>query len=389
MKNISILGSTGSIGVNALDVIKSNPSRFRVVALSACRNISLLNTQIRQFRPKVVSVVDKEHARKLEKIIDPAAETQILFGPDGYREVAAIKEATMVVSAMVGSAGLIPTMEALEAGKDIALANKETMVMAGDIIVKNAKKRGVNVLPVDSEHSAIFQCLSGNRHADINRIILTASGGPFLNMAQDELANVKPEHALRHPNWQMGPKITIDSASMMNKGLEVIEAKHFFSVDIDRIEVQIHPQSIIHSMVEYIDGSVIAQLGVPDMRIPIAYALSYPERLRRSGPFLDLLKVGRFDFFCPDLKKFPSLKLAYDAGRAGGTMPAVLNAANEVAVTLFLKEAVRFTDMPKLIGEVLSCHQMKGTPDIHDILEADRWARERANKIAERMSVTS
>lgn len=389
MKNISILGSTGSIGVNALDVIKSNPSRFRVVALSACRNIFLLNTQIKQFRPKVVSVVDKEHARKLEKIIDPAAGTQILFGSDGYREVAAIKEANMVISAMVGSAGLIPTMEALEAGKDIALANKETMVMAGDIIVKNAKKRGVSILPVDSEHSAIFQCLSGNRHADINRIILTASGGPFLNIAQDELANVKPEHALMHPNWKMGPKITIDSASMMNKGLEVIEAKHFFSVDIDRIEVQIHPQSIIHSMVEYVDGSVIAQLGVPDMRIPIAYALSYPERLRRSGPFLDLLKVGRFDFFCPDLKKFPSLKLAYDAGRAGGTMPAVLNAANEVAVTLFLKEAVRFTDMPKLIGEVLSCHQMKGTPDIHDILEADRWARERANKIAERMSVTS
>ncbi|MCX5854034.1 MAG: 1-deoxy-D-xylulose-5-phosphate reductoisomerase [Deltaproteobacteria bacterium] len=389
MKNISILGSTGSIGVNALDVIKSNQSRFRVVALSACRNISLLNTQIKQFRPKVVSVVDKEHARKLEKMIDPAAGTQILFGSDGYREVAAIKEANMVISAMVGSAGLIPTMAALEAGKDIALANKETMVMAGDIIVKNAKKMGVTILPVDSEHSAIFQCLSGNRHADINRIILTASGGPFLNIAQDELANVKPEHALRHPNWQMGPKITIDSASMMNKGLEVIEAKHFFSVDIDRIEVQIHPQSIIHSMVEYVDGSVIAQLGVPDMRIPIAYALSYPERLRRTGPFLDLLKVGRFDFFCPDLKKFPSLKLAYDAGRAGGTMPAVLNAANEVAVTLFLKEAVRFTDMPKLIGEVLSCHQMKGTPDIHDILEADRWARERANKIAERMSVTS
>ena len=389
MKNISILGSTGSIGVNALDVIKSNPSRFRVVALSACRNIFLLNTQIKQFRPKVVSVVDKEHARKLEKLIDPAAGTQILFGSDGYREVAAIKEANMVISAMVGSAGLIPTMEALEAGKDIALANKETMVMAGDIIVKNAKKRGVSILPVDSEHSAIFQCLSGNRHADINRIILTASGGPFLNITQDELANVKPEQALRHPNWQMGPKITIDSATMMNKGLEVIEAKHFFSVDIDRIEVQIHPQSIIHSMVEYVDGSVIAQLGVPDMRIPIAYALSYPERLRRSGPFLDLLKVGRFDFLCPDLKKFPSLKLAYDAGRAGGTMPAVLNAANEVAVTLFLKEAVRFTDMPKLIGEVLSCHQMKGTPDIHDILEADRWARERANKIAERMSVTS
>jgi 1-deoxy-D-xylulose-5-phosphate reductoisomerase len=389
MKHISILGSTGSIGVNALDVIKNNPSRFRVVALSACQNISLLSKQIEQFKPRVVSVINKENARELEKIIDPAAGTEILFGSDGYREVATVKEANMVISAMVGSAGLLPTMQALEAGKDIALANKETMVMAGEIVVKIARKKGVKILPVDSEHSAIFQCLEGHRHTDIHRIVLTASGGPFLNASRDELANVKPAQALKHPNWLMGPKITIDSASMMNKGLEVIEAKHFFSVDMDRINVLIHPQSIIHSMVEYIDGSVIAQLGVPDMKIPIAYALSYPERLHRSGPFLDLLKVGRFEFFSPDVDKFPNLGLAYQAGRAGGTQPAVLNAANEVAVELFLKESIRFTDIPKLIEEVLDCHQTKEAFTVHDILEADRWARERANKIAERMSVSS
>lgn len=387
MKNISILGSTGSIGVNALDVIKGNPSRFRVVALSACQNITLLSKQIEQFKPRIVSVIDREHAQELEKIVDPVEGTDILYGSEGYREVATIKEAEMVISAMVGSAGLLPTIEALEAGKDIALANKETMVMAGDIVLKKAKKKGVKILPIDSEHSAIFQCLSGHRHADMHRIILTASGGPFLNLSRDELADIKPVQALRHPNWQMGPKITIDSASMMNKGLEVIEAKWFFSVDIDCIEVLIHPQSIIHSMVEYVDGSVIAQLGVPDMRIPIAYALSYPERLHHSEPFLDLRKVGRLEFFSPDFDKYPNLRLAYEAGRAGGTMPAVLNAANEVVVQSFLKELIRFTDMPGIIEEVLSCHQRKESPTVEDILESDRWARERANIIAERIRV--
>jgi len=260
------------------------------------------------------------------------------------------------------------------------------MVMAGDIITKIAQKKGVRILPVDSEHSAIFQCLSGHRHRDIRRIILTASGGPFLNLSWDELTNVKPAQALKHPNWNMGPKVTIDSASMMNKGLEAIEAKWFFSIDIDRIEVQIHPQSIIHSMVEYIDGAVIAQLGMPDMRIPIAYALSYPERLPCSDHFLDMLKVGRLDFFSPDLEKFPNLKLAYEAGRAGGTMPSVLNAANEIAVESFLKELIRFTDMPKVIEHVLSSHQMKTAPTIEEILDADLWARRSANTIVERMN---
>jgi len=386
MKNISILGSTGSIGVNALDVITSNPSSFRVVALSAKENTFLLKKQIERFKPNIVAVIDSKHAQELENMIDPELTTEILFGSDGYREVATLKEADMVISAMVGSAGLIPTMEAIDAGKDIALANKETMVMAGDIITRKAQKKGVRILPVDSEHSAIFQCLSGHRHRDIRRIILTASGGPFLNLSWEELTKVKPAQALKHPNWNMGPKVTVDSASMMNKGLEVIEAKWFFSIDIDRIEVQIHPQSIIHSMVEYIDGAVIAQLGMPDMRIPIAYALSYPERLPCSDHLLDILKVGRLDFFSPDLEKFPNLKLAYEAGKAGGTMPSVLNAANEIAVESFLKELIRFTDMPKVIELVLSSHQMKTAPTIDEILDADLWARKSANTIVERMN---
>jgi 1-deoxy-D-xylulose-5-phosphate reductoisomerase len=387
MKNISILGSTGSIGMNALDVIKDNPTRFKVVALSAHRNVSMLKKQIDQFRPKIVSVVDQESALELEKIVDPAWGTEILFGADGYRQVASIKEADMVISSMVGSAGLLPTIEAIEAGKDIALANKEVMVMAGEIVVNKARMKGVNILPVDSEHSAVFQCLSGHRHTDIKRIILTASGGPFLNLSWEELENVKPEQALKHPNWKMGPKVTIDSASMMNKGLEIIEAKWFFLVEIDHIEVQIHPQSIIHSMVEYVDGSVIAQLGVPDMRIPIAYALSYPERISRTEPYLDLPKVGHLEFFSPDLEKFPNLGLACEAGRVGGTHPAVLNAANEVAVESFLKGSIRFTDMPKMIKEVLSSHQTRQNPTIEDILSADRWARKKANEIAERVGI--
>jgi len=387
MKNISILGSTGSIGMNALDVIKDNPTRFKVVALSAHRKVSMLKKQIDQFRPKIVSVVDQESARELEKIVDPAFGTEILFGADGYRQVASIKEADMVISSMVGSAGLLPTIEAIEAGKDIALANKEVMVMAGEIVVNKARMKGVNILPVDSEHSAVFQCLSGHRHTDIKRIILTASGGPFLNLSREELENVKPEQALKHPNWKMGPKVTIDSASMMNKGLEIIEAKWFFLVDIDHIEVQIHPQSIIHSMVEYVDGSVIAQLGVPDMRIPIAYALSYPERISRTEPYLDLPKVGHLEFFSPDLEKFPNLGLACEAGRVGGTHPAVLNAANEVAVESFLKGSIRFTEMPKMIKEVLSSHQTRQNPTIEDILSADRWARKKASEIAEMVGI--
>jgi 1-deoxy-D-xylulose-5-phosphate reductoisomerase len=389
MKNISILGSTGSIGVNALDVIWNNPDRFRVVALAAYKNVGLLAEQIRRFKPKVVSVIDEKHAAKLKNIIKSARGTEIVHGAGGYRDVACVREADMVVSAMVGSAGLIPTMEAIEAGKDIALANKEVMVMAGALVVERARKKGVKILPIDSEHSAIFQCIAGHTESDIRRIILTASGGPFFHLSKEELADVKPADALKHPSWQMGQKVTVDSASMMNKGLEVIEARWFFSVDIDRIEVHIHPQSVIHSMVEYCDGSVIAQLSVPDMRIPIAYALSFPERLARPEPFLDLLKVGVFEFFRPDMEKFPNLRLAYQAGKVGGTMPAVLNAANEVAVQAFLENSLRFTDIGDVVKEVLSCHQRKESPGLGEIMEADLWARDIAKKTIERVRVLS
>lgn len=389
MKNISILGSTGSIGVNAIDVIWNNPDRFKIVALSACTNVELLRQQIERFNPMVVSVIDERHAKELKKIMNPSIRTEILFGKEGYREVATVQEADMVISAMVGSAGLLPTLEAIEAGKDIALANKEVMVMAGKIVVEKACEKGVRILPVDSEHSAIFQCIDGHSRKDIRRIILTASGGPFFHLSKEKLADVKPASALKHPNWRMGRKITIDSASMMNKGLEVIEASWLFSIPIDNIEVHIHPQSIVHSMVEYVDGSVIAQLGVPDMRIPIAYALSFPERLPRSEPFLDLLTAGIIEFFRPDFEKFPSLKLAYEAGKVGGTMPAVLNAANEVAVEAFLEEIVKFTDISKIIEGVIARHQPKEFFTLEEIFEADLWARGSAKKIIERINILS
>jgi len=385
VKNVTILGSTGSIGVNALDVIRANPSLFRVIALAAGRNVDLLKDQIEEFRPRVVSVIDEGHARKLKAMLPSSPGTEILSGDEGYREVAAVREANTVLSAMVGAAGLLPTIEAIEAGKDIALANKETMVMAGNIIVEKASEKGIKILPVDSEHGAIFQCLVGHRRKDIRRIILTASGGPFLHLSREELRGVKPAQALKHPNWQMGGKITIDSASLMNKGLEVIEAKWFFDVPIERIQVHIHPQSVVHSLVEYIDGSVIAGLGVPDMKIPIAYALSFPERIDRPEPSLDLVKIGALEFLEPDFERFPSLKLAYDAGKIGGTMPAVLNAANEVVVEAFREEKVKFTDMPEIIERVLSSHQPKLSPSLGEILEADSWARDEATNQVDRL----
>ena len=382
MKNISILGSTGSIGVNALDVIGSNPSMFKVVALSAGKNINLLKDQIDKFRPEVVSVIDENCAYQLREMLDLPSRIKILCGVDGYREIASVKEADIVVSAIVGAAGLLPTMEAIDAGKNIALANKETMVMAGSLVVEKAASKGVTILPVDSEHNAIFQCLAGSRQEDIKRIILTASGGPFLYLPLEELAEVKLADALKHPNWDMGKKITIDSASMMNKGLEVIEAKWLFDVDIDKIDVHIHPQSVIHSMVEFIDGSIIAQLGVADMRGPISYALSYPERLSRTNyPALDLFEVGTLEFIPPDFDKFPNLKLAYLAGRKGGTMPSVLNASNEVAVEAFIAEEIRFIDIPVVVRETLFSHSQKEISSIKDVLEADRWARDKATKI--------
>ena len=385
MKSISILGSTGSIGVSTLDVAGSNPSMFEVVALSAGKNIALLKEQIEKFKPRLVSVLDEDCAYKLRGMLDSSSLTKILWGVEGYREVASVKEADMVVSAIVGAAGLLPTMEAINAGKDIALANKETMVMAGNLVVEKAASKGVTILPVDSEHNAIFQCLAGSRREDVKRIILTASGGPFLYLPLEELAEIKLVDALKHPNWNMGKKITIDSASMMNKGLEVIEAKWLFDVDIDKIDVYIHPQSIVHSMVEYIDGSIVAQLGVPDMRGPISYALSYPERLLRKDNALNLFEVGPLEFIPPDFDKFPNLELAYVAGRKGGTMPAVLNASNEVVVEAFIAEKIRFVDMPAIVKETLSSHWQKEISSIGDVLEADRWARDKAMKIINKL----
>ena len=387
MKRIAILGSTGSIGVNTLDVIRHDPSRFKVVALAAGRNTSLLKAQIDEFGPAMAAVIDELHAMQLSTLLGRSNGTAVRFGMNGYREVAAFAEADMVVSAMAGSAGLIPTLEAVAAGKDIALANKETMVMAGSIVVRMAEERGVTILPVDSEHSAIFQCLAGNRHQDIRRLILTASGGPFLKFSRDELARVKPVQALKHPNWEMGKKITIDSASMMNKGLEIIEARWLFNVDYDAIHVQIHPQSIIHSMVEYIDGSVVAQMGCPDMRIPIAYALSYPERFPCPAPALNLLEVGALEFLKADWDRFPNLRLAYEAGRSGGTMTAVLNGANEMVVEAFLAEKIQFTAMTAVIESVLANHQCNLTPTIDDILAADLWAKKEAMRIIEGLKI--
>jgi 1-deoxy-D-xylulose-5-phosphate reductoisomerase len=386
MKKISILGCTGSIGVNTLDVIAHHPSAFSVAALAGGRNILLLKRQIERFHPALASVVDAPHAERLRDSLPPGCATAVLSGPAGYREVARHGDANMVVSAMVGAAGLLPTLEAIDAGKDVALANKETLVMAGSLVVEKAREKRVRILPVDSEHSAIHQCLAGQRQDDIRRIILTASGGPFRTFSAEQLEAVTPAAALKHPNWEMGRKITIDSASMMNKGLEIIEARWLFDIGIDRIGVLIHPKSIVHSMVEYRDGSVIAQMGIPDMRIPIAYALSFPERLPGRESFLDLIRAGPLEFFEPDMERFPCLRLARDAGKAGGTAPAVLNGANEIAVAAFLEERIRFKDLPAVISEVLERHRTVASPGLDEILEADRWARREADYFVERIA---
>ncbi len=385
MKRISVLGSTGSIGVSTLNVVGAHPDRFVVTALAAGRNITLMKQQIERFRPRLAAVFDEAHARELRRLLGPASATEVLFGPEGYRETATSADADMVVSAIVGAAGLLPTLDAIEAGKDIALANKETLVMAGHLVLRKATGKGVKIIPVDSEHSAIFQCLQGNRREDVRRIILTASGGPFLHASGEELAKVTPAQALRHPNWAMGKKITIDSATMMNKGLEVIEAGWLFGLPGEAIAVLIHPQSIVHSLVEYRDGSVIAQMGVPDMRIPIAYALSYPNRLTRNEKNLDLRKVGTLTFLDPDPIRFPALRLAYAAAKTGGTMTAVLNGANEMAVTAFIEEKIRFDSIVSVVEEVLSRHRGQSDPGIDAILAADRWAREEAGEIIEGM----
>jgi 1-deoxy-D-xylulose-5-phosphate reductoisomerase len=383
MKHLAILGSTGSIGVNTLEIIRHFPKRFEVVSLSAGRNIQLLRQQVLRFRPKIVSVLNKELAEELKRDL-ASLSIEIVHGIEGLIKVATHPEVDLVVSAIVGAVGLIPTLSAIKTGKAIALANKESLVMAGKIVMEEAKQNHIQILPVDSEHSAIFQSLLGHQKEEIQRLILTASGGPFFNLPTTRLHDVTVKDALNHPNWEMGKKITIDSASLMNKGLEVIEAHWLFDMPVEKITVQIHPQSVIHSMVEYIDGSVIAQMGITDMRGPISYALSFPQRLPLGLPRLDLFQKGGLTFFAPDLERYPCLKLAYQSIEIGETMPAILNAANEVAVSAFLDGSIHFTDIPILTQRVMEDHDVKTVHTIEDILKADHWARERAKAILER-----
>jgi len=382
MKRLAVLGSTGSIGVNTLDVASRFTDEFEVVALSAGTNIRLLGEQIERFQPTVVSVLNEDLAKDLKGEISPE-KTEVLFGVEGLIRIATLPEIDLVVSALVGAAGLIPTISAIKAEKSVALANKESLVMAGKIMVEEAHKNGVIILPVDSEHSAVFQALAGRPKDEIRRIILTASGGPFLNLPYEKMREVTAKQALDHPTWEMGRKVSIDSASLMNKGLEVIEARWLFGIPADRIAVQIHPQSVVHSMVEYIDGSIVAQMGITDMRIPICYALSYPKRLGLDLPPLDLSHMDGLTFLAPDLERFPCLRLAYRAMEMGETMPAVLNAANEVAVNSFLEERIKFTDIPELVERVMEEHQVKPLVTLDDALRVDQWAREKTKKLIE------
>jgi 1-deoxy-D-xylulose-5-phosphate reductoisomerase len=380
MKNLAILGSTGSIGVSTLDIVAAHPDRFRVVSLSAGNNLDRLEEQIRRFRPRIVSVVQPEAARDLRQRLGSDA-PEVVSGVEGLIACATYGQVEMVLSAIVGAAGLVPTMAAIQSGKDIALANKETLVTAGPLVMEAVARHGVKLYPVDSEHSAIFQSLKGHRRSDVRRLILTASGGPFRNRPLSELGRVTPEDALAHPNWSMGRKISIDSATMMNKGLEIIEACWLFDLPPEKVAVHIHPQSIVHSMVEYIDGAVIAQLGIPDMKTPIAYALSYPDRLPLDLPPLDLCALKTLTFEEPDQEKFPCLALAYRAARTGGTAPAVLNAANEVAVEAFLSGRIGFLDIAAVIRRVLDRHSPLELEHIDTALRADRWGRQEARLV--------
>jgi 1-deoxy-D-xylulose-5-phosphate reductoisomerase len=379
VKAITLLGSTGSIGTQTLDIVAQYPDRFRVVGMVAGRNIELFAQQVRQFQPEIIAIQDEAQIPELKAAIaDMPQLPQILAGPEGVIEVARYGDAEVVVTGIVGCAGLLPTIAAIEAGKDIALANKETLIAGGPVVLPLVEKHGVKLLPADSEHSAIFQCLQGVPDQGLRKIILTASGGAFRDWDVADLPKVTVADALKHPNWSMGRKITVDSATLMNKGLEVIEAHYLFGLDYDDIEIVIHPQSIIHSMIELQDTSVLAQLGWADMRLPILYTMSYPDRLHTDWERLDLVKAGSLTFRAPDHNKYPCMNLAYAAGRAGGCMPAVLNAANEQAVALFLDEKIRFLEIPKVIEKACDRYsaQNKSHPVLEDILEADRWARE-------------
>ncbi|MHB8791353.1 MAG: 1-deoxy-D-xylulose-5-phosphate reductoisomerase [Desulfobulbaceae bacterium] len=381
MKTIALLGSTGSIGKNVLAVVRQFPGRFRVAALAAGTNIAELRDQVLEFQPACISVADEETGRGLAESLPREFQERICWGPEGNLRAATVPEAEMLVSAVVGAVGLLPTLAAIEAGKDIGLANKETLVMAGSLVMNAVREHRVRLLPIDSEHSAIFQALEAGRREDLSRIILTASGGPFRARNTGELLEVTPAQALAHPNWHMGRKISIDSATLMNKGLEVIEARWLFDVEPERISVVVHPQSIVHSLVEYIDGSVVAQLGIPDMRIPIAYALSYPERLGLGLSRLSLSQCGSLSFERPDYDRFPALRLAFDALAQGGTKPAILNGANEIAVEAFLAGRLAFLDIAAVVAETLERTGNGDEMDLQAILAADSRARAIAGEL--------
>ncbi|MCL2789308.1 MAG: 1-deoxy-D-xylulose-5-phosphate reductoisomerase [Desulfobulbus sp.] len=375
MKALSLLGSTGSIGRNVLAVARQFPEQFKVVGLAAGRNVELLAAQVKEFEPECISVAEPELAATLAALLPPRYHSRIVSGTEGNCQVASLASADMVISAVVGSAGLLPALAAIQADKDLGLANKETLVMAGRLIMETVRSRGVRLLPIDSEHSAIFQVLESRRREDVSKIILTASGGPFRTWDTDALAAAVPDQALAHPNWSMGRKISIDSATLMNKGLEVIEARWLFDVLPEQIEVVVHPQSIVHSLVEYRDGSVMAQLGIPDMRIPIAYALSYPARLELGLSRLSLAQCGNLAFEQPDHQRFPALRMAYEALAMGGVKPAVLNAANEVAVEAFLAGRIGFTQIAAVVSTVLGASDQGDEMDLQAILAADQQAR--------------
>jgi len=375
MKIISLLGSTGSIGKNVLEIVRRFPDRFRVAGLAAGKNIQLLKEQILEFEPQCISVGEEALVGQLADTLPEPFRRRIFWGTDGLCKVAVLAEGEMGVSAVVGAVGLVPTLAAIEAGKDIGLANKETLVMAGRLVMEAVESNKVRLLPIDSEHNAIFQALEAGRRQDVARIILTASGGPFRDKPKTELETVVPKEALAHPNWDMGRKISIDSATLMNKGLEVIEARWLFDMDEERIGVVVHPQSIVHSLVEYIDGSVVAQLGIPDMRVPISYALAYPERLGMELSRLSLSQCGRLTFEKPDYEKFPALRLAFNVLKQGGLKPAVMNAANEVAVEAFLQEQLGFTEIAELVSQVVMKSEDGNEMDLNAILAADKQAR--------------
>lgn len=375
MKKIAILGSTGSIGTQTLEVVRENKD-IEVSGLAAGNNIKLLETQIREFHPRLVAVWSEEKAEELKNQIADT-DTKVVSGMDGLIEVSVMEETEILVTAIVGMIGIRPTIEAINAGKDIALANKETLVTAGHIIMPLAKEKNVSILPVDSEHSAIFQSLQGNDWKAIHKILLTASGGPFRGKKEEDLMNIRVEDALKHPNWTMGQKITIDSSTMVNKGLEVIEAKWLFNVDVDQVQVVVQPQSIIHSMVEYVDGAIMAELGAPNMKLPIQYALYYPERKFLPGERIDFWSLGKIDFEKPDMDTFYGLKLAYEAGKAGGSLPTVFNAANELAVSKFLKREVKYLEIMEIIEDCMSAHKNIENPTLEQILETEAATYER------------